>query len=94
MSVGQDELLGMKVIAGGKIKEVKEVGLNEGYEIEKGQDNIFIYKNKGVTFKDHVDYELTYKEELVFEVDPSLEEFEYEDEELRNINAKYHWILY
>jgi hypothetical protein len=92
--VKKDELLGMSIITGGKIKEVKEAGLNSGHQIEKGQENVFIYKNKGVTFKDHVDYEPTYKEELVFEIDPSLEEFEFQGDELKNINAKYHWVLY
>ena len=63
-------------------------------EVAKGQMIVFRFENKDQTFVDANDYDARLKETLLFEINPKLEKFEFTDDELLNINCRYHWVFY
>ncbi|MBN1969268.1 MAG: hypothetical protein JW870_07865 [Candidatus Delongbacteria bacterium] len=62
------------------------------HKIISGNKNIFIYERTGVTMVDANDWEAKYTESLIFQVDTTIKDFNYCDNDLSNIDCKYYWI--
>ena len=64
------------------------------HKIVQGDKFVFSYERTGLTVSDGEDWDLKYKETLVFQVDTTLTEFYFCDSDLKNIDCKYYWICY
>jgi len=64
------------------------------HKIVQGNKYVFSYERTGLTVNDGEDWDLKYKETLVFQVDTTLKKFDFCDNDLKNIDCKYYWICY
>ncbi len=62
------------------------------HQFDSGSKLVFIYERTGVTMIDANDWEAKYTETLIFQLDSAVDEFEYCDTNLKQIDCKYYWI--
>ncbi len=64
------------------------------HKIVQGDKFVFSYERTGLTVSDGEDWDLKYKETLVFQIDTTLTKFDFCDTDLKSIDCKYYWICY
>jgi hypothetical protein len=62
------------------------------HKLDSGGKRIFIYERTGVTMIDANDWEAKYTETLIFQIDSTINQFEYCDSDLSLIDCRYYWI--
>jgi hypothetical protein len=64
------------------------------HQLDSGNNLVFIYQRTGVTMIDANDWEAKYTETLVFQIDSTVNEFEFCDTNHKQIDCKFYWICY
>ena len=65
--------------------------LLDQFDLAQGASNVFVSKQIGEVNLGDDQYDVKYSEVLIFEFDPSIEGFEYQDEDLAKVNCYYLW---
>ena len=80
-----------KVVKGCALFDTLPGNLNT-CRVVPGNGIVFIYKRSGVTVVDENDWEAKYFETLIFQVDTTVKNYNYHNNDLQKLKCKYFWI--
>ena len=80
-----------EIILDSKVQIIESNKVFDQFELKQGTSNVFFHEKVGEAYLGDDQYDVKYWEVLVFEFDPTIESFEYQNEDLAKLNCYYLW---